>query len=169
VVRGFRFIRVDSCIFVASSSYPRKNGNHESSRIITNKTDHEPRTKKGCSEEPPFFNLPARTTASAAVASATAASAITATPAAATTAASAAVFTRAGFVNDHITAVIFLPVKLRDRVIGIVFRGHFHKSKTTRAAGFTVENYVRRFNCTRCRKIIMQILIRYTKREVSNV
>lgn len=54
----------------------------------------------------------------------------------ATTAASAAVFARACFVDDDVTSVIFLTVKLRDGRAGGVLVNHFDKPKPRPADDF---------------------------------
>ena len=87
---------------------------------------------------------------------ATAAGAITA-------AAIAAIFSRAGLVNDHVAAVIFLPVKLGDGRIRLIIRGHLDKTEPTRTPRFAVINDIGRFDCTGGTKMFLQILTRHTK------
>jgi hypothetical protein len=105
------------------------------------------------------------TISAAAVTAATAATTSTATAAALAT----TVFSRTSFVDDHIAAVVFLPVKLRDGCVCSIIVSHFYKTKTARTAGLTIVNDIGRLDGTcRC-KIFLQILTSYTKRQVSNV
>ena len=70
-------------------------------------------------------NLPTASAAAAISAAATAATAIASTAAAT----SSAFFAGAGFVDDHITAVIFLPVELGDRVVSRVLARHLNEAE----------------------------------------
>jgi hypothetical protein len=104
-----------------------------------------------------------------AIAAVVTAASATAASAATTAAATAIVLTRAGFVNDHVAAVIFLTVELRDRCIRRIFVSHLYETKPSRTSGLTIVNDVCRFDSTGSRKMFLKIFTRYTKRQVSNV
>src|SRR5262249_23652498 len=85
------------------------------------------------------------------------------------TTAATALFARAGFIDDHIAAVIFLPVKLGDSCIGSLIIGHFDESKAARTASLTIIDDVGRFYRTGRSKMFLQILTCHAKRQVSNI
>ncbi len=102
--------------------------------------------------------------ASAAATTATASAAIT-TAAAAT----ATILAWAGLVDDHIAAVIFLTVELRDRRGRIVIRRHLDKPETARAARLAVHHDIGGLYLAGGRKMLMQIFARHPKRQISYV
>jgi hypothetical protein len=112
--------------------------------------------------EAPFCKLPSVATSAA---TATAIASAATTPAAT----SATIFAGTGFVNDHITAVILLPIKLCDRAVSSVFASHLYESEPARTAGFAIHNDVSRVDFAGRRKIFLKVFACDTKRQISHV
>lgn len=117
------------------------------------------------------------TTTATAVAAATRAACATAVTAAtiatATRTAAAkparALFTRTSLIDDQCTAFHLLTVHAIDGRLRFGIGAHLDESKTFGATGFTVHHHLRRQHSAKLRESLMQVVITYAVRQVTDV
>jgi hypothetical protein len=110
--------------------------------------------------------------ATATVATATATATAEATTAAGTTAATEAtwaLFARTCFIDDQSTTVHLLTVHAIDGRLSLGIRAHFDEAETLGATGFTIHHDLCRRHGAELREGLLQIIITYVVREVTNV
>lgn len=114
-------------------------------------------------------------TAAATTTSATAAAVVASAsaPSAAATriasAASAAVLAGTGLVDDKVSAVVLGAVELGDGRSSLVVRGHFYKSKSARPSCLAVHHNISRLHGPSGRKMLLEVLARHPKRQITDV
>jgi hypothetical protein len=108
--------------------------------------------------------------ATATVATATAtAEATTAAGTTAATEATWALFARTCFIDDQSTTVHLLTVHAIDGRLSLGIRAHFDEAETLGATGFTIHHDLCRRHGAELREGLLQIIITYVVREVTNV
>jgi hypothetical protein len=106
--------------------------------------------------------------ATATVATATA-EATTAAGTTAATEATWALFARTCFIDDQSTTVHLLTVHAIDGRLSLGIRAHFDEAETLGATGFTIHHDLCRRHGAELREGLLQIIITYVVREVTNV